>query len=160
MTWHSEQAPSKIRTARQRGFTLIEVIVVMAILGLVLAMVAARGPLGVHTLSARAAANELAAGFRRARAEAITSNQPIMLTVDLKAHAWRIGTGKPTAIPADLQIAVTTVGGQTAGTEVAGFRFLPDGSATGGRVELADGKRRIQVGIEWLNGRVSVADAQ
>ena len=39
------------------------------------------------------------------------------------------------------------------------FTFAPDGSSTGGRIELAAGARRMQVGVDWLTGRVSVADA-
>jgi len=38
------------------------------------------------------------------------------------------------------------------------IRFNPDGSSTGGRISLADGRRRLGVGVDWLTGRVSVAD--
>jgi len=147
------------RCRYQRGFTLIEMIVVVAIMGLVLAMVAARGPLGLHTLTARSAANELASGFRQARARAIADNRPVAVSIDLAGHRWRIGTDKPTELPRDLQIAVLTVAGQSAGGTAADIRFLPDGSSTGGRVELKDGRRRMRIGVDWLNGRVSVGDA-
>lgn len=134
-------------------------IVVVAIMGLVLAMVAARGPLGMHTLTARAAANELASGFRQARARAIADNRPVAVSIDLAGHRWRIGVDKPTALPRDMEIAVLTVAGQSAGGTAADIRFLPDGSSTGGRVELKDGRRRMRIGVDWLNGRVSVGDA-
>jgi general secretion pathway protein H len=45
------------------------------------------------------------------------------------------------------------------GGAAADIRFLPDGSSTGGRVELKDGRRRMRIGVDWLNGRVSVGDA-
>jgi general secretion pathway protein H len=154
MTWRSE-----IGHRRADGFTLIELVVVLAILGLVLAMVAARGPLGLHTLTARAAANGLAAGFRQARARAVTENRPIEVSIDLSAHSWRIGADRPTLLPRGLDIAVLTVAGQSVGGTIADFRFLPDGSSTGGRVELKDGRRQMRIGIDWLNGRVSVGDA-
>lgn len=150
MTWRSNST---------RGFTLVEMIVVVAILGLVLAMVAARGPLGLHTLTARAAANELASGFRQARARAIAGNRPVAVSIDLAGHRWRVGTDRPTELPRDLDIAVLTVAGQSAGGTAADIRFLPDGSSTGGRVELKDGQRRMRIGVDWLNGRVSVGDA-
>jgi general secretion pathway protein H len=35
------------------------------------------------------------------------------------------------------------------------IRFAPDGSASGGRIELSGGGRTIWVGIDWLSGRVS-----
>jgi general secretion pathway protein H len=153
MTWRFKSARA------QRGFTMIEMIVVLAILGLVLAMVAARGPLGLHTLTTRAAANQLASGFRQARARAVTANRPVEVSIDLAGHSWRIGADRPTALPRDLDIAVVTVAGQSVGGTRAGIRFLPDGSSTGGRVELKDGPRRFRVGVDWLNGRVSVGDA-
>ncbi|HLZ67811.1 MAG TPA: GspH/FimT family pseudopilin [Aliidongia sp.] len=154
MIWRSSIARS------ERGFTLIEMIVVLAILSLVLVMVAARGPLGLHTLTARAAANELASGFRQARARAVADNRPVAVSIDLAAHNWRIGADRPTALPRDLNIAVLTVAGQTVGGTTADIRFLPDGSSTGGRVELKDGRRRMRIGIDWLNGRVSVGNAE
>jgi general secretion pathway protein H len=150
MTW---------RCRSERGFTLIEMIVVVAIMGLVLAMVAARGPLGLHTLTARAAANELATGFRQARARAVADNRPVAVSIDLPGHRWRVGADKPTELPRDLDIAVLTVAGQSVGGTAAAIRFLPDGSSTGGRVELTDGRRRMRIGVDWLNGRVSVGDA-
>ncbi|HEV2673547.1 MAG TPA: GspH/FimT family pseudopilin [Aliidongia sp.] len=155
MTWRSEPC----RRPGTAGFTLIEMIVVLAILGLVLAMVAARGPLGLHTLTARAAANELAAGFRTARSRAVSENRAIEVSIDLSAHSWRIGADRPTALPRGLDIAVLTVAGQSVNGTLADFQFLPDGSSTGGRVELRDGRRRMKIGIDWLNGRVSVGDA-
>lgn len=155
MIWRSEP----IGRRREGGFTLIELVVVLAILGLVLAMVAARGPLGLQTLTARAAANGLATGFRQARTQAITQNRPVEVSIDLAAHSWRIGADRPTLMPRGLEIAVLTVAGQSVGGTQAEFRFLPDGSSTGGRVELRDGRRRMRIGIDWLNGRVSVGDA-
>jgi general secretion pathway protein H len=143
----------------QRGFTLIEMIVVLAIMGLALAMVAARGPLGLQTLTTRAAANQLASGFRQARSRAVTANRPVAVSIDLAGHSWRIGNDRPTALPRDLDIAVTTVAGQSVNGTIADIRFLPDGSSTGGRVELKDGPRHLRIGVDWLNGRVSVGDA-
>jgi general secretion pathway protein H len=150
MTW---------RCRFERGFTLVEMIVVVAIMGLVLAMVAARGPLGLHTLTARSAANELASGFRQARARAVADNRTVAVSIDLAGHQWRVGTDKATQLPRDLDIAVLTVAGQSVGGTAAAIRFLPDGSSTGGRVELKDGRRRMRIGVDWLNGRVSVGDA-
>jgi general secretion pathway protein H len=37
-----------------------------------------------------------------------------------------------------------------------GIRFDPDGSSTGGRVILAAGAQKMEIGIDWLTGRVRV----
>ena len=36
--------------------------------------------------------------------------------------------------------------------------FAPDGSSSGGRIERADGGRRMRVSVDWLTGRVGVAE--
>jgi hypothetical protein len=40
------------------------------------------------------------------------------------------------------------------------FSFAPDGSATGGVIILGTPGRRILVGVDWLTGRVDIADAR
>lgn len=148
------------RRDEDHGFTLLEMLVVLALLGLALGIVAGHGPLGAPTLAARAAAHDLAAGFREARAAAILRNRPNFVLVDLARHDWRIGDGKPNPLPTRLAISATTVAGQALGSQQARFRFLPDGSASGGRVTLRDGRRELQVGIDWLTGRVSVVESR
>src|SRR5580658_4343695 len=53
------------------GFTLIELAVVLAIMGLMLALVVTRGPMRGPALQTRAAAAQIAQGLRAARARAI-----------------------------------------------------------------------------------------
>src|SRR5208282_6754454 len=57
--------------SRPDGFTLIELAVVLAIMGLMLALVLAHGPMRSPTLQTRAAAAQVAQGLRSARARAI-----------------------------------------------------------------------------------------
>jgi len=40
-----------------------------------------------------------------------------------------------------------------------GYRCRESYSSTGGSVVLGSGRRRIDVSVEWLTGKVSVADA-
>src|SRR5689334_14944545 len=154
---------SRFRTSRPdlelcAGFTLIEVIVTLAILGLALALVANYKPPWSSGLGLKGTASELASGLRLARSEAIASNRPIAFGLDLTGRRYRIGTGAERQLPASLSIELMTIAGETRGANVGDIRFNPDGSSTGGRIALADGKRRMAVGVDWLTGRVSVAD--
>ena len=140
------------------GFTLIELLVSLAILGLALSLIAGYKPPWSRGLGLQATAAELAAGLRLARSEAILSNRAVLFDLDLIGHRYRVGTGTPRRLPADLSLELLPISGETLNGREGDIRFNPDGSSTGGRISLADGRRRIGVGVDWLTGRVSVAD--
>jgi len=145
-------------SGRAGGFTLIELLVSLAVLGLALSLIAGYKPPWSRGLGLQATAGELAAGLRLARSEAILSNRPVLFDLDLIGHRYRIGTGTPRGLPADLSLELLTISGEALNGREGDIRFNPDGSSTGGRISLADGRRRIGVGVDWLTGRVSVAD--
>lgn len=142
------------------GFTLIEVIVTLAVLGLALVLITGYRAPWSSTLGLKGTASALASGLRLARSQAIAGNRPIDFDIDLKQHSWRIGGGDPRPLPANMAIELLTVAGQQHSRGVGGIRFNPDGSSTGGRISLAEGARRIAVGVDWLTGRVTVADVR
>ena len=143
---------------RCHGFTLIEVIVTPAILGFALVLVAGYKPPWSSGLGLKGTAFELASGLRLARSEAIASNRPVTFDLDMTGHRYRVGTGAERRLPADLSIELLTIVGEKRGATGGDIRFNPDGSSTGGRIALAAGNRRMAVGVDWLTGRVSVAD--
>ena len=130
---------------------------VLAILGLALAFVAMRGPPRSAGLDLRGAAGEVAQTLRLARARAITGNRPVGVAFDGAANLVRLDGAAPRALPPGIAMAVTATADNAAGS-IAAIRFAPDGSSSGGRVELESSGRRIQVGVDWLTGRVSVAN--
>jgi general secretion pathway protein H len=144
--------------SRAAGFTLIELLASLAVLGLALSLIAGYKPPWSRGLGLRATAAELAANMRLARSEAILSNRPVVLDVDLVGHRYRVGTGTPRHLPADISLELLTIAGEVLNDREGTIRFNPDGSSTGGRISLADGRRRVGVGVDWLTGRVSVVD--
>ena len=145
---------------RCAGFTLIEVIVTLAILGFALVLVAGYKPPWSSGLGVKGTASELASGLRLARSEAIAGNRPVAFDLDVTGHVYRVGARAERRLPANLSIELLTITGENRGTSVGDIRFNPDGSSTGGRITLADGKRRMAVGVDWLTGRVTFADVQ
>jgi general secretion pathway protein H len=106
----------------------------------------------------RGTAAQLAGGLRLARSEAILRNQPIAFELDLATNRFRIGAGAMRQLPSRLSIALLTIVGERRDGTTGDIRFNPDGSSTGGRITIADGTRAMSVGVDWLSGRVSVAD--
>jgi len=151
---------SRLDQERCAGFTLIEVVVTLAILGLALVLVASYKPPWSSGLALKGTASELASGLRLARSEAIASNRPVRFDLDVTGHVYRVGTGADRRLPANLSIELLTITGENRRASVGDIRFNPDGSSTGGRIILAEGTRRTAVGVDWLTGRVSVADVR
>lgn len=139
-----------------RGYTLFEILVVLAIVGLVLAavpMLAGRraGP------EVRAAAIEIASAMREARGDAITRFQPIAFQLDVEGRAYRVGSDGPVRpLSGELELALYTARSELASETAGGIRFFPDGSATGGRVTLTQDGQRYVVAVDWLTGAVAV----
>jgi general secretion pathway protein H len=139
---------------------LIEVIVTLAILGFALVLVTGYKPPWSSGLGLKGTAAELASGLRLARSEAIVSNRSVAFDLDVIRHRYRVGTGTVRGLPAQLSIELLTIAGEKRDVGIGDIRFNPDGSSTGGRIALADGQRRMAVGVDWLTGRVSVADVR
>jgi general secretion pathway protein H len=142
------------------GFTLLEMIIVVAVLGLALGLVVTRGPMRSRTLDLQATVNQVAQSLRIARSMAIASDSPVRFAVDIPAHSFRIENERPTVLPNTISISIVAESRETVGRRLAAIRFNGDGSATGGRIELADGQRAAQIGVDWLTGRVTVSRAQ
>jgi general secretion pathway protein H len=142
---------------RQTGFTLLEMLVVLAIMGFAFGLILTRGPMRSQSMEMQVAVNEVAQGLRLARSKAIAGNTAARLTVDLAQRSFRIDNGATTLLPLSLTVAMTAVSEETTGQRLAAIRFDGDGSASGGHIDLTNGVRRAQIGVDWLTGRISVS---
>lgn len=145
------------RAAGQLGFTLLELMVVIGILGLALAIVAPslnRARLG---LMVRSAAYELAAGLRAARAAAQAGNSEQVVTLDLaRRRYWAEGVVGLRTFPTNVAVELAVPESERLGASAGRVRFFPDGSASGARVVLSDGRQAASVLVDWLNGDVRI----
>jgi general secretion pathway protein H len=142
----------------EAGFTLIEILVVLVILGLTVALVAARGPARNAGLEARAAASEVVETLRLGRSRAIAEDRPVVVMLDLPSHRLALDGVSRATLPGWMPLAARMDDGTRPRRAV--FDFAPDGSATGGILVLGRPGRRFQVSVDWLTGRVDIADAR
>lgn len=143
---------------RAAGFTLIEVLAVLAILGLALGLAIGRGPMRSARLEARAGAGQFADALRRAGDRAIASGIPVLVVIDPQARLYATDGEKPRIFARDLSIALLP-GTANVAPGKAGIMFSPDGSASGGGMRFETGHHALRVEVEWLTGRVFVRDA-
>lgn len=140
-----------------RGFTLLELLVVLAVIGLVMVavpMMIAGGRPGPET---RSAAIEIASALRQTRSESIARFQPTTFLVDVDARNYRVGKdGAVKILPEEMALSLYTARSELADDSQGGIRFFPDGSATGGRVTVTKGGHSYTVAVDWLTGVVTV----
>ncbi len=141
-----------------QGFTLLELLVVLAILGLVAAYVIGRGTPGQGGVSARLGAGALAAILREGRARAIAQNRPVDVLIDVVNRRFGIDSALDRALPPSVRLTLITGRDDVLAHGVGRIGFHPDGSSTGGRIDVAAAARQISVGVDWLSGKVTVAE--
>lgn len=142
---------------RARGFTLLEMLLVLGLLALLAGAAVAWGARAGGAADLRATARELEASLRGLRGEAIAGGAPAALLVDLAQRRWSVeGRGAVRSLPEGLAVRLVTAQSEVRGDTLGRIVFYPDGTSTGGGLELVRGGSRMLVLVDWLTGRVWV----
>jgi general secretion pathway protein H len=116
----------------ERGFTLLEALVALAILALVWLLVLPALPEGLLRSDLERSARALAGELREARARAVAEQRDVVVRLDRPGVTARA-------------------------TEPGLVRFFPEGGATGAAITLERGGHSYRIEVDWLTGRVALA---
>ncbi len=111
----------------------MEMMVVIAIMGIILVLITNYGAPRSQWLTTQAAAHQVANAMRSARGQAIAQGHPVAFALPRLAAGVSASIAPPT-----------------------GIVFAPDGSASGGRVTLRDAGRIVTISADWLTGQVHI----
>jgi general secretion pathway protein H len=137
-------------TGKTSGFTLIELMVTLALAGLLLALVPPLLDKGGDRARLLHDQRGLISQLRLARSEAIAADHPVTLRFDLAGRRYGI---EKLDQPIDPGISLTL---DTPLAEQGAIRFFADGSASGGIIGLANRSGSASLHIDWLTGSVEV----
>ena len=148
-----------MRRSAQTGFTLLELIIVLVMGAAIAGIVIGFSPKGASSGDLKSAARAIASGLRQAQSTALATRRDALLTLDVEAREFAFtGEGRTHALPDGIDLKLFTAQTEVESERKGAIRFYPDGSSTGGRVTLASGERKYTVDVDWLTGRVSIAD--
>jgi general secretion pathway protein H len=153
---------SKENLNRERGVTLVELLVVMTIASILLAVVFPSIRAGISTLQLRSTAQRLAAASKYARDQAIFRQRPYELEIDPDSRTIAVldssGNSRSFDLPADVHVAEVLPAQENDTSPIRRFLFSPDGSTVPFQIALENPRRRIEISADPLTGFPKVSD--
>lgn len=147
----------RVSPASGRGFTLVELMVVMVIAVAAVALITPMFGGAVSSAELRQSARQVAAALRAARSEAVSTNQPVAWVLDVEAKRFSLSSQSGVrSLPERLEVELTTAESELQSENIGAIRFYPDGTSSGGRVALGDARKQLDVDVDWLTGRVRI----
>jgi general secretion pathway protein H len=144
-------------TTAQRGFTLLEIVVVIALMALAFTLVPKMVFGGVSGAELRSNARAVATGLRLTRDAAINTRHEAVLTLDLENRQFTLPRdGRIHKLHEQLDVQLFTAQSDLIAEKTGVIRFFPDGSSNGGRITVGAGERKFAVDVDWLTGRVTI----
>lgn len=143
-------------TRRSAGFTLLEMLVVLAMLGLAGALAAQLLRPQSPRLRLETSVRAICGTLRATQARAAAAQGPAAVVIDLDAKTWSSPVGGLGRLPPETAITLTLARDQ-AGARSGAIIFYPEGGSSGGDIALTLNGRRAKISVNWLTGSATCA---
>ena len=149
--------------SRRAGFTLLELMLVMAIMAIGTALVLPSVEGGFTSREVNRAARRLAALMHHLRGEAVVTGHPTLLRINQYDNTIETVGGGRWDTFSDRAAIESVKGASPAGDGVWDIQFFPNGSNSGGQVVLVNRydrtRNRFLVTLDPLVGTVELSEA-
>ncbi len=147
----------KKRKPHEGGFTLIEIICVLAIVGMLAALALPALPHSTSRVDLEAFAVETASLLKSDRNAAIREHKLVSTEMNADARLIRSGYDRRTIeLPSDVALDALVArqcGGRMTGTTID---FFPSGMSCGGTIALSRLDTVFQIRVNWLTGGIEI----
>jgi general secretion pathway protein H len=155
-----QTGPVDDRGGGEDGFTLLEIVCVIAMLAILAAIVLPAIPRGTSTSKLQSYATETAALLKEDRNAAVRRRTDVIATVDPASRRVRSGSsGRSVIIPEDVTFdakLATRCNDRLAGPTI---RFFASGMSCGGAIKLTRPGVGFEIRVNWLTGGVEIVPA-
>ena len=148
MTYHTSHLQS------ERGFSLVEVMAVLVLVGLVMGLVGNSIYRSMDSVKVRRASKDVAASLRYTRGQAIVDREERYLEVNVEERSYRAPDKDVVILPEGVDVTLKTATSDILDNSTGRIRFFPDGSSTGGLMTLTAGTREWVIKVAWLTGEI------
>lgn len=141
----------------QRGFALIEILCVLAIIGLLAAIILPAIPRATTRAKLESYAVDTAALLKADRNAALRRQIQVTTQVDAAARSVRSGvTGRVIHLPGDVTVEAMLASRCADRLVDRSIDFFPSGMSCGGVIALARPGMGFEVRVNWLTGGVDI----
>jgi general secretion pathway protein H len=146
------------RPRAARGFTLIEILAVVALIALAVTVVSVSVGGGLAGARVKAASRDLVAALRYTRGQAIVKREQMALRIDVEKRRYRAPGRRWVELPTDMTMKLFTARSELEEEGIGRIRFFPDGSSTGGHIDLLREEALWRIEVMWLTGDVKLRE--
>lgn len=137
-----------------RGFTLLEIVIAMAVVGLVMAVSVPAGARFYESVQYRAAVRDVVTVLSSARHQALQDGRAQDVRINPRTNELSLDDSVK-HLPAALGITVNSAA-ELNERDIAVIRFYPEGGSSGGEVSLTlPGRTGVRIVVDWLIGGIS-----
>jgi general secretion pathway protein H len=141
----------------QAGFALIEILCVLAVIGLLAAIILPSVPRATTRAKLESFAVRTAAMLKGDRNAALRRQVQIVTLVDAPSRSIRSGaTGKIIRLPDDVQVGAILASRCADRSAGRSIDFFPSGMSCGGTIAMARPGMGYEVRVNWLTGGVDI----
>jgi general secretion pathway protein H len=140
---------------KSRGFTLVEIVAALTVVGLVLAVAVPQSIRFYESAQFRASVRETITLLNSARYEAVASGMAQDVVISPRDGSIRFAKNQ---VDFDSNVEVAAHSAKEVNRDGLGIiRFYHDGGASGGGIDITrDGDYTVKIAVDWLVGRVDV----
>lgn len=135
-------------------------LVVVALIALAATVVSVSVGSGLSGARVKAASRDLVAALRYTRGQAIVKHEQKTLSVDVEQRRYRAPGKSWVELPKDMTMKLFTARSELEEEGVGRIRFFPDGSSTGGHIDLLKDSAMWRIEIMWLTGDVKLREGE